>query len=409
MKKIIYIIVLILVTGLTAEAKTTAPPAGFGIFFSALNPHGVWMEIDNGLVVWRPTTIRRGWAPYREGRWIWTYDGWYWDSYEPFGYVTYHYGRWYYDDYYGWIWVPDYEWAPAWVEWRYDDLYIGWAPLSPYAVFSINIGIHFTHDYYTPYNHWHFVTYRYFDDPYVYKHFVGHKYKNRIYKKTKYRTNYGYHDGRVINRGVDIDYVRNRSGHEIRTRELERVRDYDKFERGEKNDRIRTLYVPKEELRKERDFENEAIKRSDRRSTLDVSRVEIGERRASRNDDRNKETLKSEEKGRINVRDRDTRNEREVQKKREDTGNERTDVNRNRTEVQEKRKENNVRESNDVRINTRNEKKVEKDRSPNEVRTPNNANEKREVKRTETRTERKSEVRSEKNDSRNDRNTTRKR
>jgi hypothetical protein len=63
------------------------------------------------------------------------------------------------DDYYGWIWIPDYEWAPAWVEWRYDDAYIGWAPLPPYAVFSIHIGIHYTYDYYVPYRHWHYVNY----------------------------------------------------------------------------------------------------------------------------------------------------------------------------------------------------------------------------------------------------------
>ncbi len=59
-----------------------------------------------------------------------------------------------YDDYYGWLWYPDYEWAPAWVEWRYDNNYIGWAPLHPYAVFSVSVGIYFTNTYYTPYYHW---------------------------------------------------------------------------------------------------------------------------------------------------------------------------------------------------------------------------------------------------------------
>jgi len=27
--------------------------------------------------------------------------------------------------------MPDDVWGPAWVEWRYDDEYIGWAPLRP--------------------------------------------------------------------------------------------------------------------------------------------------------------------------------------------------------------------------------------------------------------------------------------
>jgi hypothetical protein len=39
-----------------------------------------------------------------------------------------------------WCWVPGYEWAPSWVSWRQNDQYIGWAPLPPEAVWSINIG-----------------------------------------------------------------------------------------------------------------------------------------------------------------------------------------------------------------------------------------------------------------------------
>ena len=30
-------------------------------------------------------------------------------------------GRWFFDDSYGWVWVPGSEWAPAWVAWRYGD------------------------------------------------------------------------------------------------------------------------------------------------------------------------------------------------------------------------------------------------------------------------------------------------
>ncbi|MCX7916289.1 MAG: hypothetical protein N3A53_08330, partial [Verrucomicrobiae bacterium] len=50
---------------------------------------------------------------------------------EPFGWAVFHYGRWYYDDYYGWIWIPDRIWGPAWVEWRETETYVGWAPLLP--------------------------------------------------------------------------------------------------------------------------------------------------------------------------------------------------------------------------------------------------------------------------------------
>ena len=50
---------------------------------------------------------------------------------EPFAWAVYHYGRWGYDEDYGWFWVPGDTWAPAWVQWRYSDDYVGWAPVGP--------------------------------------------------------------------------------------------------------------------------------------------------------------------------------------------------------------------------------------------------------------------------------------
>ena len=44
---------------------------------------------------------------------------------------------------YGWYWVPGYEWAPAWVAWRNNNDYYGWAPLSPGLNVSVGIvGLH---------------------------------------------------------------------------------------------------------------------------------------------------------------------------------------------------------------------------------------------------------------------------
>jgi hypothetical protein len=58
-----------------------------------------------------------------------------WVSEDPWGDIPYHYGRWAYDADYGWIWVPDDDlvWAPAWVSWRSNDDFVGWAPLPPDA------------------------------------------------------------------------------------------------------------------------------------------------------------------------------------------------------------------------------------------------------------------------------------
>jgi|GEM_PF-3505714 hypothetical protein len=78
--------------------------------------------------VWRPNTYYWGWSPYTNGRWEYTDDGWCWVSDYDWGWACYHYGRWVYDDFYGWIWIPGSYWAPAWVDWCYNDYYVGWYP-----------------------------------------------------------------------------------------------------------------------------------------------------------------------------------------------------------------------------------------------------------------------------------------
>jgi len=45
--------------------------------------------------------------------------------------------------FYGWVWMPDDVWAPSWVEWRSNDYCIGWAPLTPYAIFDFSSGLHY--------------------------------------------------------------------------------------------------------------------------------------------------------------------------------------------------------------------------------------------------------------------------
>jgi hypothetical protein len=99
-------------------------------FQGALSPYGDWVVAGGLGRVWRPH-VAAGWRPYYYGRWEWTNEGWLWVSEEPFGWAAYHYGRWTYDGYYGWVWSPGYQWAPAWVSWRYSGDVVGWAPLGP--------------------------------------------------------------------------------------------------------------------------------------------------------------------------------------------------------------------------------------------------------------------------------------
>ena len=101
-------------------------------FYDELGPYGQWVWHPRFGYVWLPENVSPNWRPYTVGRWTYTDEyGWYWGSYEPFAWAVYHYGRWGYDPDYGWFWVPGDTWAPAWVQWRYSDDYVGWAPIGP--------------------------------------------------------------------------------------------------------------------------------------------------------------------------------------------------------------------------------------------------------------------------------------
>jgi len=169
-------------------------------FYSSLASYGEWIQIDAGSYVWRPMHVRRGWRPYL-------------------------YGRWYYDDYYGWVWVPDYQWGPAWVEWRYSDDYIGWAPLPPHATFSISIGIHFTRAWVAPMRYWTFVGCRNFTRPHIAQHVVPFERSHRFFESTRSVTRYDTEGDRIINRGVDVGFVERQGKVKIDRLEVVETRD----------------------------------------------------------------------------------------------------------------------------------------------------------------------------------------
>jgi len=104
--------------------------ASFGVNFSELNDYGEWTHVEGLGRVWRPDA-EEGWRPFMYGHWVYSNEGWQWDSDEPFGWIVCHYGNWYNDEEQGWVWVPGNEWSPARVEWHVTDNEIGWAPLFP--------------------------------------------------------------------------------------------------------------------------------------------------------------------------------------------------------------------------------------------------------------------------------------
>ncbi len=60
-----------------------------------LDEHGVWEYHTGYGRLWRPTSVAVGWAPYRDGRWVWVEPwGWTWLDYASWGWAPFHYGRW---------------------------------------------------------------------------------------------------------------------------------------------------------------------------------------------------------------------------------------------------------------------------------------------------------------------------
>ncbi|HAN30090.1 MAG TPA: hypothetical protein DCQ06_00695, partial [Myxococcales bacterium] len=101
--------------------------------FNELSAHGRWIWHRVHGWAWYPYANRqRGWRPYYIGYWDHTSYGWTWVSQEAWGSTPYHYGRWFWSRRHNaWLWKPGYEWAPAWVNWRRGNGYVGWSPMGP--------------------------------------------------------------------------------------------------------------------------------------------------------------------------------------------------------------------------------------------------------------------------------------
>jgi len=101
-------------------------------FYDALEQDGDWVLVEPQGWLFRPRVNTVAWRPYQNGHWEPSYSfGWVWESEDPFGWITDHYGFWLYDDFQGWLWKPYGAWAPSWVAWVQVGDYVGWAPLPP--------------------------------------------------------------------------------------------------------------------------------------------------------------------------------------------------------------------------------------------------------------------------------------
>jgi len=115
-----------------------------------LERYGRWERVfydDAYYYFWRPTLVNVGWAPFTVGRWTVWHGESIWIPYEPFGYVTHHYGNWMFIRGF-WYWAPPvtrvrvyagppllnigFGWYPGRVAWIHFGAHLGWIPLGPH-------------------------------------------------------------------------------------------------------------------------------------------------------------------------------------------------------------------------------------------------------------------------------------
>lgn len=74
--------------------------------YEDLDSNGVWRSDHSYGDVWVPTSVPKGWAPYRYGHWEWISPwGWTWVDDSSWGFAPFHYGRWV-STQGSWCWVP---------------------------------------------------------------------------------------------------------------------------------------------------------------------------------------------------------------------------------------------------------------------------------------------------------------
>lgn len=193
-------------------------------FYDYLSGYGIWVYFPGYNYVWIPRATRYGWRPYTYGRWLWTDWGWTWVSNFEWGWAPFHYGRWGFDRNLGWFWMPGTVWSPAWVTWRRSELYIGWAPLPPQAKLVAGVGIT-SLPFSLPMNFWIFVEGRYFLDSYLDHYLLPFERNMTIVNQTIIRTNIVVSHQRVINKGIDVDFIRQVTKQKIAPYELRETRE----------------------------------------------------------------------------------------------------------------------------------------------------------------------------------------
>ena len=189
-------------------APAPPPPANpdevtYQTFYDQLSPYGQWVQDPDYGYVWMPD-VSPDFKPYAtNGHWVYTDEGWAWDSNYPWGWAAFHYGRWFFRDGYGWMWIPGTDWAPAWVSWRNSDDYYGWAPMEP----GVSVTVAYSSGYNPPPHYWCFVPHQYVASPQINNYYVRETNNVTIINRTTVINNTTINNTTVVN-----NYGNNRYG-----------------------------------------------------------------------------------------------------------------------------------------------------------------------------------------------------
>ena len=202
-------------------------------FRDQLTPYGQWVEVPGAGLCWQPA-VPAGWRPYYDGgHWVYTDEGWYWQSEYPWGDLAFHYGRWSYNPAFGWIWAPGFEYAPAWVVWRHTDEYCGWAPLPIGALFvdggwrfgGVRVGLDF--DFGLSAGFFSFVACDHFWEHDFRRFLVPRDRLVVVFGRSTLISRYHLDHGRFVNEGIRVERMAQLSHRDVReiTRNVPHARD----------------------------------------------------------------------------------------------------------------------------------------------------------------------------------------
>jgi hypothetical protein len=188
-KSLLFSIVL-LFNFTTSKAQSGYYNSTYQQFYDDLSPYGQWLNDPSYGYVWMPNVGPDFRPYYTNGYWAMSEYGNTWVSNYQWGWAAFHYGRWTFDNYYGWLWIPGSEWAPAWVTWRSNSNYYGWAPMGPNVGINISLNL-------IPINWWVFLqpTYLYHNN--FNNYCMDWRHNQNYYRQTQY-VNYIYNDRRTV-------------------------------------------------------------------------------------------------------------------------------------------------------------------------------------------------------------------